>query len=135
MMDEARAAIRTYIEENWTATPICWFGEAFDPPDQAPYLMVERDAIPSSTASRYGSVGKRVAQDPGLIIGTIYFPAHAGDDGAYELGRQFGDLLRVRKIGPAQTEAPSMSPVDDGDEDGVWIKLSVTTPFTVSYFA
>jgi hypothetical protein len=135
MMDEARAAIRSYIEANWTATPIAWFGEDFDPPDQAPWLMVERDAIPSSTASRFGSVGKRVAQDAGIIIGTFYFPAFAGDDAAYAMGRQFGDLLRVRKIGPAVTEAPSMAPVDDGDDDGAWIKVAVTTPFTVSYFA
>jgi hypothetical protein len=135
MMDEARAAIRAYIEANWTATPIAWFGEVFDPPEQAPWLLVERDAIPSSTASVFGSVGKRVVQDPGMIAGTLYFPAHAGDDGAYALGRQFGDLLRVRKIGPAVTETPSMSPADDGDEDGAWIKISVTVPFTVSYFA
>jgi hypothetical protein len=136
MMQEARAALRSYIEENWSATVVAWFGEAFDPPDPpAPWLMVERDAVPSSTSSGYGSAGKRVVQDPGVIIGTLYFPAHAGDDGAYALAEQFGEILRTQRIGPAQTEAPSLGPVDDGDEDGAWIKIAVTIPFTVSYFA
>lgn len=134
-MTAARASIRTLIETNWTATPICWFGEDFDPPEQAPWLMVERDAIPASQSSVYGSSGKRVVQDPGLIIGTVFYPRGAGDDGAYALAEAFGELLRTQKIGWAQTDAPTMGPVEDGSDDGDWLRISVTVPFTVSYFA
>lgn len=134
-MTEARAAIRQRVEANWTATPICWFGEAFEHPDQRPWLMVERDAIPASQSSIFGSTGKRVVQDPGMIIGTVYCPKHGGDDLAYALAEQFGELFRTQKVGPAQTDAPTMGPIDDGDDEGNWIRIAVTIPFTVSYFA
>lgn len=134
-MTEARAAIRQRVEANWTATPVCWFGEAFDHPNQRPWLMVERDAIPASQSSSYGSAGKRVVQDPGMIIATVYYPKHAGDDGAYALAEAFGELFRTQKVGPAQTDAPTMGPVMDGDDQGNWLCIAVTIPFTVSYFA
>lgn len=134
-MTEARAAIRARIEANWTTTPIAWFGEDFDPPEQAPWILVERDAIPSSQSSVYGSSGKRVVQDPGMIIGHVFYPRGAGDDGAYVIAQAFGELFRTQKVGPAQTDAPTMAPVEDGTEDGDWLRVSVTIPFTVSYFA
>lgn len=135
-MTDARAAIRTHIETNWTAAPpICWFGEDFDPPEQAPWILVERDAIPASQSSAYGSAGKRVVQDPGLVSATVYYPKGAGDDGAYEIAQAFGEMLRTQKIGPAQTDAPTMSPVEDATDEGDWLRITVTIPFTVSYFA
>lgn len=138
MITEARDAIRARVEEEWDATvcPVCWNKETFEPPEPpAPWIWIERDAIPASTSSKLGSVGKRVAQDPGLITATVYVPAHAGDDLAYALAEQFGEIFRVQRVGPAQTEAPSIGPVDDGDAHGLWTMVAVTIPFTISYFA
>lgn len=134
-MTEARAAIRTRIEQNWTATPVAFWGEDYDPPKNRPWVLVERDAVPASESSIYGSVGKRVAQDPGLIIAHCFVPKRTGDDRAYEIAQAFGELFRVQKIGPAQTGTPSLSPSEQGDEDGSWLRVTVTIPFTVSYFA
>lgn len=135
MMDEARAALRSHADTYWSGCALAHYGEAFDPPDNAPWCLMRRDPIPASTSSVFGSAGKRVVQDPGLIIATFYVPAHSGDDIAYALAQQFGELFRTQKIGPVQTEAPTMSPADDGDNNGKWIRVAVTIPFTVSYFA
>jgi hypothetical protein len=135
MFDEAYLALRQFIDANWTATARIWKDEDTDPPSGNPFLRLQIDAVPASSASLFGSVGKRVANDPGIIIASLYMPTGSGEERGYKLARQFGDLLRVKKIGPAVTEAPSTNPVEDGDEDGRWERYDVTIPFTASYFA
>ena len=135
MFDQARADLKAYIIAHWTQTPLAWEDEAFDPPKQRPWIRVEIDAVPASDSSVFGSVGKRVVQDPGIIIATLYMPNGGDTARGYALTKLFGDMLRVLKIGAAQTGAPSTSPVEDGDDEGRWDRFAVTVPFTTSYFA
>jgi len=134
MIVEARAALRQRAD-TWTECMIGHFGEAFESPDKAPWILLRRDMIPASTSSIYGSTGKRVVQDVGQVEAELFWPAHAGDDDAYAMAERFAALFHQQKIGPAQTGARNIAPIAPGDDAGAWIRIDISIPFSVSYFA
>jgi hypothetical protein len=143
----AKAAIRAYIESNWTATPIAWQNGPFTRPvrpetdplkgEPLPWLYVEIISTGSS-GSQFGSTGKRVKADSGLVIGHVFVPIGSDDIDANDTATEFGEMLQLRSIGPApapRLESPTIGGGDSGDDDGVYYGVSVTVPFRISYTA
>lgn len=144
------AAVRQKLAAEWTDTPIRypnggWFlpsdptnpDPAYDPaadPSQ-PWAHVEVLGA-GSGSTVIGSVGKRAAYDDGVIFAHIFVPVGTGDDEARRLARALGEIFRVTRFGGLVTGAPDpLGNGEQGDDDGLWWRRSVSIPFTAHYTA
>lgn len=142
-------AVRHRLEAEWTDTPVCYpNGGAFRPgdpdnrdsyePKDAPndaWIYVEVMGSGSSSTV-IGSVGKRAARDDGLIFAHVFVPAGTGDDEARRLARALGEIFRMTRFGGLVTGAPDpLGAAEQGDDDGLWWRRSVSIPFTAHYTA
>lgn len=145
---DAHASVRQRLEAQWTGAPVTYQnGGAFRPDDPT-----NRDSYDPSTApdspwvyleilgagadsTRYGPAGTRIAQDDGVIFGHVFVPVGTGDDQARQLARALGEIFRVDTFGGLSTGAPSLGGGEQGDDDGLWYRVSVSIPFTAFYNA
>lgn len=136
MLDLAQAAIRQKVLAEWTATPVSWPNEAFIAPSNAPWILFEIIST-GSRANEYGAADKRHRLDFALLWAHVYVPRNTGTDTALALSRQAGSLFDGQMIDTASAysrlifKAHSFGGAEDGDDDGIWFRASVSIPFTI----
>lgn len=133
-MTDAKAAIRAKLEAEWQATPIAWPNEGFDRPTQEPWVYVEILGG-GSESTVFGSDGKRVARDDGIIFAHVFVPVGTGEAVATEYAVQLGEIFRVKRFNGISTGAPSVGVGEQGDDDGLYWRVSVSIPFSIHYTA
>lgn len=132
---DARAAIKAYIEENWDPTydpALRYPNEQVDPPESEPWVLVEITRT-GGWGSDQNTPGKRVAQISGMVQAGVYYPTGSGDDEAHEIAERFGEMLRSRKIGQVQTDAPTSGNPEQGTDDGKHWLIPIIIPFTITF--
>jgi hypothetical protein len=138
----AKAAIRAFIEANWTALPVAWQNESFERPrdgdgNALPWVYIEILST-NGDGSAFGSIGKRVKTDTGLVAAHFFYPVGTGDADATAMATQFGEMLQLRSIGTApapRMESPMIDGGGSGDDDGLYFRVSSSIPFRISYTA
>jgi len=146
--ETAKAAIRAYIEANWDGVSIVWPNAGFgaegieDRPrdgDGNPIAFIYCEILPtSSRGSGFGSVGKRVKTDAGVVAAHYMAPIGTGDEQAGTAIKAFGEMLELRSIGapPApRMEAAQPGGGGQGDDDGLYFRVSRTVPWSINYAA
>lgn len=140
-------AIREKLEAEWTECVVTYQnGGAFRPDD--PTNRDRYDPAPEDTwmhveilgggsdCTVIGSVGKRAARDDGTIFAHVFVPVGSGDDEARRLARAIGEIFRVTRFGGLVTGAPDpLGGGEQGDDDGLWWRVSASIPFTAHYTA
>src|SRR5690606_17138546 len=96
-MTDAKAAIRDRMEAEWTATAVVYPNEHFDRPANEPWVYLEvLGAGADSTV--FGSEGKRVARDDGIIFAHVFVPVGVGEALATQYAEQIGEIFRVQRF-------------------------------------
>lgn len=88
-----------------------------------------------SSMSQFGSPGKRMKQDDGIIALHVFVPAGTGTALAWPAAEAAGNVFRMVKFDGVACEAPSQGNGGPGDSDGRWFRVSVTVPFATHYTA
>ena len=141
------AAVRAKLEAAWTECVVTYpNGGAFRPDDPANRDSYDPTSAPEqpwaylevlgagSDGTAIGSEGKRAARDDGLIFAHLFVPAGTGDDEARRLARALGDIFRVTRFGGLVTGAPNpLGDGEQGDDDGLFWRRSVSIPFSAHY--
>lgn len=140
----AKAAIRAYAAANWTATSRIEDArnknpaQPWPPVDGAgalvPFVAVEvLSAGPPD--ERFGLPGASVMTYEGWIKGHVYVPVATQTADAEALAWQFGEMFRNKRLYNAtpdfevRTLTPYTDAGGDGDDDGVWFRVTATIPF------
>ena len=137
--EAAAAAIREAIEETWTATPVYFANERMTlPATPARFIHVELLGNGGSM-SVFGSDGKRVVMDDGILAIDLFVPKGTGESElrtmrlalaiAYQMRSFTGDGWRCR-IYAAQRSGGG--PVAD---NGNYYRVSLSFEFRVFYTA
>jgi hypothetical protein len=129
------AAVRAWLDAEWSAAPVAWPNESFDQPHGEPWLYAE--VLPSDTESTaFGSAGLRIVQDHGVIGFHVFVPNGTGVDAAFRIARTVGELFRLQTLAAGvETGAPQVGGSGQGDDDGNWFRVSVSIPVTSTYTA
>ena len=145
------SAVKARIAALWTEAPVAWPnggwfvpvapyspaspGAEYDPGanPQQPWLYVEILGA-GSDCSVIGSPGKRAAVDDYLIMASVFTPLGSGDAESFRLCRAFGEIFRLARFGGVVSGAPSPPGASDqGDDDGLWWRRSVSIPLFSHY--
>lgn len=132
---EARQAVKQYASDHWTTTPIVWPNPVTPgkgPPkqisDPAPHwIALEMEDIRPDTG--LGGDGKRLAQDDGMLIASVFAPVMTGDEAVYGIAYAFGELFRMLKLDGLQFFSPRVDAGQRADDDGAWFVVTVTVPW------
>ncbi len=145
LWNDAEAAIRTYVENAWPfspygAIPLVWENEVV--PYEGAYLVVTIEGVNPPGKTIYGSVGKRLSVDRGLIFYHAFVPASIGKQAALGPVVAMAGILELQPniIGPGLNTygANTPSPVAQGDADplitspqpgGMYYRCSGSVPF------
>lgn len=131
-------AIRQRMEAGFTAAPLSWPNEDYQPTAQQPWVFAEVIGN-GGDCTGFNSPGLRAAQDDGLIQAHVFVPEGTGTDDAYNLAGAIGDLFLMATFSGTgcriACRKPSVGEAEPGSEDGLWWRVSVSIPFTAFYSA
>lgn len=145
-MTDAKTAIRTKMTAEWSTTDVAypnearpwqaegkqWPTDASGNPEPWVYLEVLGAGADSTV---FGSEDKRVARDGGLIFAHVFVPVGIGDKLATQYAEEIGEIFRVKRFDGISTGAPSVGAGEQGDDDGLYWRVSVSIPFSLHYTA
>lgn len=109
---EAQAAVRTYLEENWTETRLVFENEKpaspWPPqgpaapgssfPTMLPWAYFEMETMPGQSIRGVGVPGNHLSQTNGFILVHVFVPDGEGVENATEKAEAIGELFRARKL-------------------------------------
>jgi len=126
--DIVYAALREFITEIWTETPIAWPNEPFsDPEPPAPWIMVQMqgaDYEQQSIGAETPSANRWV--ETGSLYVHVFVPVGTGELEATRLARVMAEFLRgIELPGDIQLDGMSIGAGERGDEDGNWWRVSL----------
>jgi hypothetical protein len=127
---EARAAVKQYIADHWTATTVIYPNAQKSAPTNlldAQPIWIGVEFIPMTPEEiGLGGTGKRFSDIEGKLWGHVFAPVKRGEDDAFAQASAFGDLFKMLPIGNLQFYGPQIEPRDDyGTDDGSWYRISV----------
>ena len=130
--DTLHAALRAYLEANWTATPLAWENEAFEAPRDAlgnplPWVMVEASGNLCAQASiGAGSAAANLWREEGLVWLHVFVPTGTGSALARQHARALVDLFRGLTLaaGTIRYRDASIGRGEPGSDDGKWWRIS-----------
>ncbi|MER8615968.1 hypothetical protein NKG99_03805 [Mesorhizobium sp. M1409] len=141
----AKAAIREWLEDNWTTTPITYQNE--DPEQPWPPLRTSGSPAPwihlriRDTGSRiwtFGTANNRGWRYDGQIIVHVFTPVGEGTAEADQCAVAIGEIFRAAKFyddglgSYIRTLAPEVIGGDNAteSEDGKWFGVTMSVDFT-----
>jgi hypothetical protein len=126
---EARAAVKQYIADHWTATTVIYPNAQKSAPTNlldAQPIWIGVEFIEMMDTTHLGGSGKRFDDAEGMLYGHLYAPVKRGEDDIFTKAFDFGEMFRMLKIDNLQFYAPRIEPRDDyGTDDGSWYRISV----------
>ncbi len=123
----AFAAIRTYLEANWSATPLAWDNEQFQKPEPpAPFVMVQitGDLYEQMTIGAETREANRW-EETGQLLLTVIVPLGTGSAIARMHAENLGNLFRGVTLDASDIEFLDIS-IGVGvaaEDDGPWWAL------------
>lgn len=142
---DVKAAVRDVIAADWDAAacPIVYPNENADPSAAGWQAWAWVEVTGDDTdGSGYGSAGKRMVTEVGTIIAHVFVATGTGEEVGDQIARDFGNLFRGRKVGPADTLHPGLTELDGRsrtsappDNGNFYRAATVSVPWTVSYSA
>lgn len=127
--DTVYSAVRTYLEANWTATPLAWENEAFDPPSPADaWVMVEVSGNSYDQASIGASTrAENRWREEGMVWCHVMVPTGTGSLTARQHATALANLFRgIELPGDIEFRTLSIGLGESADDDGVWWRLSLS---------
>ena len=136
----AVAAIKARLAANWATTPIAYVNEGEPVTRNAatgapePWVLAEIVGT-ASTIHGTGRPGDRVWLYDGLIHAHVFVPKGSGAATALAHAVALGDIFRNAQFyadtpGHAvRCWAPRIDGGGDGDDDGLWFRVTMTCPF------
>lgn len=141
MLGPAKAAIRSFIEQGFTATPLIWPNERIDtaePP--ARFVAVEVQGVTNEIRG-VGDDGHRLFIHPGIIIAHVFTEFGEGEAAADAIADELSSLLSWQQVdAPAapqivRTHSPTVHDGELNSENGNYWRVTVSVPFDFYYFA
>lgn len=135
---DVAAAIRTRLDDNWSATPIAWPNKPdVKPNPKAPWIRL---TILPAFADFVGmaAVGNRRFRDEGIAIITVFVPEGEGDGQALTLAEAAAAIFRgvvadgVHYVGTIG-ETPQVRP--GFNDNAGWFLVPVHVPWFADQFA
>lgn len=123
--------------QDWTSMP--WT----DPNGAADFQRQQTDAwillevlSADASTSLFGSSGKRIGENRGVIYAHVFVKAQTGRAGlirALTAAEQIGEIYRVAKFGGVLCEGPVPDGGGKGDDAGRWFRAGVSVPWAIFY--
>lgn len=127
------AAVRTFLEAAWTATPLAWENETFVPgAEPAPFVLVEcyGDSFEQMSIGSGSPVTERWVED-GAVLLHVMVPAGTGSMQARTYAEALAALLRGLELpGNLRFRNMSIGLGDVGTEDGTYWRISLRADWT-----
>jgi hypothetical protein len=123
--DAVFTAIRTFLEANWSATPLAWPNEHFDPPKQAAWVAVEVEGDLLNQIE-IGAPGQNAWREEGALLLHVFVPVGTGSLVARQHAKALANLFRGVTTGFVVFGNASIGVGGPGDEDGLWWELPVS---------
>lgn len=115
--EQATNDLRTYLNDNWTATPISWPNVEFEPPEPPDDFLKFNTQDASSTKLEVGKSG--MSEYPGVLFLGINVPAGSGRRQAKKYQDDLRNLFEFENIGIVDVR--NFQPTVVGkSEDGIW---------------
>lgn len=140
MIGAGKAAIRAYIDSNYSGLTIRWKNQPIPPERKAGQAYVEAEVIGGHNSLRaFSYPGNRLFIHPGLIRIYIMVPWMAGTDAAEAQSDVFSALLERKEIdAPAKPQIVRTKDYscDDNvafDEEGNFLVMMGSVPFDFYY--
>lgn len=139
---DAEAAIRAAIETGWAAGAYAAMPLVFEnetPPAAASYMAVSVEGV-YADKTIYGSAGKRLAIEAGIVFFHAFVPVGGGKAAATGPVAAMTALLELQSIAgaiqlegdnPPSPAAPGDSAVPGEQPGGNWYRCSGSVPFIV----
>lgn len=108
--------------------------QSFQDQQTGPWVYLEI-APAGSGMTQFGSAGKRVVQDDGIIALHVFVAAGTGTDLAWDGASAMAEIFRMVKFAGVACAAPSPGQGGEGSSDGRWYRVTVTVPFATHYNA
>lgn len=120
----AYSAIRTYLEAQWTATPLAWDNEAFDTPDDAAFVMVQitGDLWDQMTIGAGDRLDNRW-QEEGELLLTVIVPTGTGSTTARTHAEALANIFRGLQLGDIEFRDISIGLGVVAEDRGPWWAL------------
>lgn len=126
-----RSALRSFLQANWTATPLVFPNQML--PDNAegqPWVMVRHRGRQYDQASiGAGSRASNLWEEDGTVYLHVFVPSGTGDDAASQYAEDLALLFRTQGELPAAGIRFCTMSIGDGEieeEDGRWWATTVT---------
>lgn len=122
----AYSAIRAHLEAEWETTPLAWDNEAFDTPDDAPWVLVEMTGDIWDQASI--GAGDRTAnrwQEEGELHLMVNVPFGTGSLTARTHAEALANIFRGLQLGAIEFRDISIGLGVRGEDRGAWWLLPV----------
>lgn len=127
------SAVRTYLEANWTTTPLRWENETFTIPVDAdgvpqPWVDVEITGTEYDQASLgAGTVASNLWREDGMLWLHVMVPSGSGSGVARTHAANLAALFRGLDLDPDIVfRTMSIGLGSPGDDDGNWWRLSLS---------
>lgn len=122
----AFTAIRAHLEANWTATPLAWDNEAYEPGDNAPFVMVQITGDQWDQASI--GAGDRLAnrwEEEGELLLSVMVPTGTGSLLARQHAEALANIFRGLNLGDIEFRDISIGLGVAAEDRGGWWLLPV----------
>ncbi len=125
---EAFSPIEAYLKAEWTATPVAFENDGFEPPKTASaFVRVEIFGTYFAQASiGEGDRVENLWREAGMIYLHVCVPRGSGSLPARTYCRQLADLFRGQDLGNIRFRDISIGAAEVGDEKGNYFRMTVT---------
>lgn len=122
----AFSAIRAHLEAQWTTTPLAWDNEAFDTPDNAPFVMVQMtgDLWDQQSMGAATRLQNRWEEEGELMLSVIV-PAGTGTLLARQHAEALANIFRGLQLGEIEFRDISIGLGVLPEDRGPWWLLPV----------
>lgn len=106
----------------------------FSSQQTGPWLLLE--IVPAGSAmSQFGSAGKRMVQDDGVIAIHAFIPTGTQPQYAWDAVAAIGNIFRMVKFQGVACEVPTPGQGAPADADGRWFRVTTSIAFATHYTA
>ncbi len=123
--------IRNFLTANWSATPLVWENEPYNPPATGVWAYIDLTGTlyeqKSLGAADDGTALNRWDEE-GIIIVSFHAPKNSGTKAMRDHMENFANLFRglILDSGKLEFERVSLGQGRPGDDEGRWYQIPVT---------